>query len=121
MHVDQPERFNSETVTHPKEDHVISFVALGQKFTVTLKVPHYISDKLTAEDWDFAEKLIRDRAEDLRRQAATVGNIFLPGTAQQIEHHVCEFAKTAVYNQFMKYQVRAGNHEGHEVPTGSLQ
>ena len=117
----EPERFNSETLNDPKQDRVISFVALGQQFTVTLKVPLYIKGKLSTEDWDFAEKLIRERAEDLRRQSAIVGNIFLPGTARQIEHHVCEFAKTAVYNQFMKYQVRAGNHEGHEVPTGSLQ
>ena len=117
----EPERFNSETVTNPKEDRLICFVALGQKFNVALKVPHYIMDKLTIEDWDFAEKLIRDRAMDLRGQAAAIGNLFLPGTAQQIETHVCEFAKQAVYNQFMKYQVRAGNHEGHEVPTGSLQ
>jgi len=117
----EPERFNSETVTNSKEDRLICFVALGQKFNVALQVPHYIMDKLTTEDWDFAERVIRDRAMDLRRQAAMVGNIFLPGTSQQIERHVSEFAKTAVYNQFMKYQVRAGNHEGHEVPTGSLQ
>jgi hypothetical protein len=117
----EPERFNSETLNDPKWERVISFEALGQKFSVRLEVPLYIKGKLVKEDWDFAEKLIRERAEELRRQAAMVGNIFLPGTAQQIERHVCEFAKTAVYNQFMKYQVRAGNHEGHEVPTGSLQ
>lgn len=114
------ERFNSEPATDPTIERVLSFEALGQCFEVRLQVPCYIDGKLLAEDWDFVEKHVRARAEDLRRMAALSGAIFDPVARQQLTQHVSQFARNALYQQFMKYQVRAGNHEGHEVPR-SLQ
>jgi hypothetical protein len=107
------ERFNTETKTDPRVKKVIAFEALGQKFSCELEIPVYIWERLTSEDWDYAEKLIRDRAEHLRRQMTLAGST---GINTQVCYHVNEFAKLAVYNQFMKYQARAGNCEGHEVP-----
>jgi hypothetical protein len=109
----QGERFNTETKTDPRVKKVIAFEALGQKFSCEMEIPVYIWDRLTSEDWDYAEKLIRDRAEDLTRQMLAAGS---DGVNWQVCYHVNEFAKKAVYNQFMKYQARSGNHEGHEVP-----
>lgn len=109
------ERFNTETKTDPKVTKVIAFEVLGMKFSCDLKIPHYIWTKLTSEDWDYAEGKIRDYAESLRRQMLLCGSSDI---GRQISFHVDRFACKAVYNQFMKYQVRAGNHEGHEVPEG---
>jgi hypothetical protein len=112
----QGERFNTETKTDPKVKKVISFAAFGHTFRCELDIPVYIHERLTTEDWDYAEKVIRERAEDLIRQAVFSGSWFSTNERWQTEIHISQFAKTAVYNQFMKYQVRAGNHEGHEVP-----
>src|SRR5260370_724283 len=93
------ERFNEETVKDPTLERVISFEALGQAFSVRLEIPAYIHGKLLKEDWDFAEKVIRDRAEELRRQMALAGSLFDPLARGQIATHVNQFARTAIYNQ----------------------
>lgn len=110
------EPFNSEPRTDPRITRVIAFEALHQKFRCELQVPCYVNDKLTSEDWDFSERLIRERAEELVRHSVLAGTFFAPGGSWQVAQHVNQFARTVVYNQFMKYQVRSGNHEGHEVP-----
>jgi hypothetical protein len=112
----ETERFNSETVTDPKIKRVISFEALGQRFQCELEIPEYIHSKLTSEDWDWCEGQIRDYATALRQGAINAGMGFDACTRQNILQEVSRRARKAVYNQFMKYQVRAGNHEGHEVP-----
>lgn len=109
------ERFNTETQTDPRVTKIIDFEALGMKFRCELKIPVYIYGKLTSEDWDFAEERIREYAVHLRRQMILSGATEI---GKQVSFHVDRFARNAVYNQFMKYQVRAGNHEGHEVPEG---
>lgn len=111
----QGERFNTETNTDPRVTKIIAFDALGMKFSCELKIPVYIWDKLTSEDWDYVEPKIREYAMELRRQMVLLGSTDI---GKQVAFHVDTFARRAIYNQFMKYQVKAGNHEGHEVPEG---
>ncbi|HEY1939475.1 MAG TPA: hypothetical protein VGJ33_16215 [Candidatus Angelobacter sp.] len=104
--------YNDEVATDPTHEKIISFVSLGQTFSLRLQVPLYMWNALSTEDWDFAEKLVRERADGMRMDAARSGKLL------QWQDHLQEFARTCVYNQFMKYQVREGNNEGHAVPLG---
>jgi hypothetical protein len=69
-------------------------------------------NNLITEDFDLAEKLVRERADTERRECA------LDGQLCQWQDKLKEFARTCIYNQFMKFQVRSGNHDGHAVPAG---
>lgn len=110
------ESFNSETVAAALNTRTLDFEALGQRFRCEVQVPVYIWDKLTLEDWDYVERAVTKYAEQLRRQAALSGSIFVASRRRAISEDVSAHARQAVYNQFMKYQATSGNHEGHEVP-----
>jgi hypothetical protein len=106
--------YNDELVSSSKaQDYKISFVSCGQKFECSLQVPLYMWDALASEDKDLVEKLVRERADAIRIDSARAGEGFT-----RWRENLKEFARKALYNQFMKRQVRVGNHEGHAVPLG---
>jgi hypothetical protein len=104
--------YNDEVATDPTHEKKISFVSLGQNYDLRLQVPLYMWNALGIEDWDFVEKLVRERADGIRLDAARAGQLLHWQTKLE------EFARDCAYNQFMKFQVREGNHEGHAVPHG---
>ena len=105
--------YNDEVATDPTHEKIIRFVSLGQTLDLRLQVPLYIWNALSTEDWDFAEKLVRESADGIRIDSARRGEGF-----SRWREELQEFARTCVYNQFMKFQVREGNNEGHAVPHG---
>jgi hypothetical protein len=104
--------YNDEVATDPTHEKKICFVSLGQQYSLSLQVPLYMWNALAVEDWDFVEKLVRERADGFRFDAAREGNLLYWQTRLE------EYARDCTYNQFMKFQVRTGNHEGHAVPHG---
>ena len=104
--------FNKETVTDPTIEKLISFTSMGQRYEYKLQVPLYMWNALKSEHWDRAEKMIRQRVDEIRLEAAAQGRLL----TNQWEKNLTDFAKRVVYNEFMKVQVERGNGEGHAVP-----
>ena len=108
--------YNSETVTDPTIEKSITFESFGTLYRCNMKIPLYMWNKLKAEDWDRAEKMVQDRISEIRLSAAAEGKLLSHQWGENVE----SFAKRCVYNEFMKRQVEAGNDEGHAVPTDFL-
>lgn len=95
--------YNDEPGKDPTHEKKISFASCGQSFAVTLQVPLYIWDSLSDSDWDFVEKHVRERADSIRMAAAREGMLL------RWQENLQDFARQAVYNQFSKAQLAAGN------------
>lgn len=104
--------YNDEPAKDPTREKRISFTSCGQRWDLRLQVPRYIWNALGSEDWDLVEKLVKDRATEIRLAAAADGNLRSWGDP------LTEFARRCIYNQFMKRQARVGNHDGHAAPRG---
>jgi hypothetical protein len=108
--------FNRETVTDPTRERCIEFECFGTRYRCTMQIPVYMDEALDSEAWDRAEKMVKERIGELRLQAAAEGKLLQHQWGDDVER----FAKTCVYNEFMKVQVQRGNGEGHAVPADFL-